>query len=140
MKSSKVHIFHRMMETFHYHNITITVIVSSVCECRPVVSWGVEGKTIAGSEKKKNLSQKSLSLHSSLPRTPPLSHQSPCSCLSSPRSLVGSISVIKNTLELKESGLEKTVTLARHTLSLTALWALWHCKTGDTLTSNRYGE
>lgn len=52
---------------FHYHNITITVIVA--CVWWPVVSLGVEGKTIAGIEKQH--SQKSLSLNSSLRRTPP---------------------------------------------------------------------
>jgi len=43
--------------------------------CVTVVSWGVEGKTIAGSEKI-FLSEKSLSLKSSLARPPPLSPKS----------------------------------------------------------------
>lgn len=121
---------------FHYRNITITVIVA--CVWCPVVSLGVEGKTIAGSEKQH--SQKSLSLNSSLRRTP----LSPFSLFLKSVQL-SDVSAkgcwkhfgYKNYIRAKESGLEKTATLARQTLSLTALWAVWHYKTGDTSTSNR---
>lgn len=94
--------------------------------------------TIAGSEKQH--SQKSLSLNSSLRRTP----LSPFSLFLKSVQL-SDVSAkgcwkhfgYKNYIRAKESGLEKTATLARQTLSLTALWAVWHYKTGDTSTSNR---
>lgn len=98
MKSSKVHIFHRMMETFHHQNIAITVWT--------VVSWGVEGMLAVKTAFPELIVFKLLTCQDpDTPATPALSR--PCSCLKSQHRVVGSISAIKNTLEQRKVGWKK---------------------------------
>lgn len=133
MKSSKIHIFHRMMETFHYHNGN-----NFMCECERVCTCGVVALWFLGVWRERPLLEVKKAFPEVIVFPPPLS-LSPKSMQLSDVSALGCWTHFsyKKYIRANESGLEKTATLARHTLCLTALWATWHYKTGDMLTSNR---
>lgn len=115
MKSSKVHIFHRMMENFHYHNITIMVIISCVrervCTCGVIAQWFLGVWRERPMLEVKTAFPEVIVFKFLTSQDPTPSHQSPCSCLTSQHRVVGSISVIKNTLEQRKVGWKKLSSL-----------------------------